>query len=76
MPGGDRTGPRGYGPATGWGRGPCGRGFRRIWSRFGPWSSRNDIPRDEERNILKSEMEALEEEKREIKRRLDKLENE
>lgn len=30
MPGGDRTGPRGLGPATGWGRGPCGRGFRRA----------------------------------------------
>lgn len=26
MPGGDRTGPLGAGPMTGWGRGVCGRG--------------------------------------------------
>jgi hypothetical protein len=29
MPGFDRTGPRGAGPRTGWGRGPCGGGFGR-----------------------------------------------
>ena len=33
MPGFDRTGPRGVGPRTGWGRGPCGAGmaFGRGW---------------------------------------------
>jgi len=29
MPGFDGTGPFGQGPMTGWGMGPCGRGFRR-----------------------------------------------
>jgi hypothetical protein len=29
MPGFDATGPRGWGPGTGWGRGPCGAGLRR-----------------------------------------------
>ena len=29
MPGFDATGPRGGGPMTGWGRGPCGSGWKR-----------------------------------------------
>ena len=33
MPLGDGTGPLGLGPGTGWGRGPCGRGLRRMWVR-------------------------------------------
>lgn len=33
MPGGDRTGPMGAGPMTGWGRGVCGRGTD---AGFGP----------------------------------------
>jgi hypothetical protein len=32
MPFGDGTGPDGLGPATGWGRGPCGRGLRRGYA--------------------------------------------
>lgn len=35
MPGYDGTGPMGAGPGTGWGRGPCGAGRRRGFSRFG-----------------------------------------
>lgn len=31
MPGFDRTGPRGAGPRTGWGRGPCGGGRAFGW---------------------------------------------
>ena len=33
MPGFDATGPRGQGPGTGWGRGPCGAGLRRGGGR-------------------------------------------
>ena len=35
MPGFDATGPRGMGPGTGWGRGPCGAGLRRGAGRSG-----------------------------------------
>jgi hypothetical protein len=35
MPGFDASGPGGRGPGSGWGRGPCGAGFRR-----GPGRSR------------------------------------
>lgn len=77
MPGGDRTGPMGYGPATGWGRGPCGKGFRRgRWNWFSPWPSRDSFSRDEEKDMLQKEIEGLEKEKNEMKRRLERLENE
>jgi hypothetical protein len=33
MPGMDGSGPRGLGPGSGWGRGPCGAGFRMGFSR-------------------------------------------
>jgi hypothetical protein len=33
MPAFDGTGPWGQGPGTGWGRGPCGAGFRRGGGR-------------------------------------------
>ena len=39
MPGFNGTGPRGQGPGSGWGRGPCGAGLRRGGGRsrgFGP----------------------------------------
>jgi len=41
MPGFNATGPRGQGPGSGWGMGPCGAGLRRgggrNWGRgFGP----------------------------------------
>lgn len=35
MPGFDKTGPLGSGPATGRGFGPCGGGLRRCFGRFG-----------------------------------------
>jgi len=33
MPGFDATGPRGQGPGSGWGMGPCGAGWRRGGGR-------------------------------------------
>ncbi|HOG23940.1 MAG TPA: DUF5320 domain-containing protein [Candidatus Omnitrophota bacterium] len=38
MPGGDRTGPAGTGPMTGWGRGSCAGG--RGLGRAGGWGGR------------------------------------
>jgi hypothetical protein len=43
MPGFDGTGPRGQGPGTGWGLGPCGAGRRRGIGRGigrGGWGGR------------------------------------
>ncbi|OGC04989.1 hypothetical protein A2276_03445 [candidate division WOR-1 bacterium RIFOXYA12_FULL_43_27] len=63
MPGGDGTGPRGGGPGTGWGRGPCGRkGFGRGF--FG-WFRRGDAKQD---------LESLRAEKREIEKEIAELE--
>ncbi|HHU75822.1 MAG TPA: DUF5320 domain-containing protein [Firmicutes bacterium] len=36
MPGGDGTGPRGFGPLTGWGRGYCAGEPVRGYGGFGP----------------------------------------
>jgi len=62
MPGFDRTGPRGAGPRSGWGRGPCGRGmgFGRGFGRgFGAgWGPVEEIP---EQGLL-ARLAALEEE--------------
>lgn len=48
MPGMDRTGPRGMGPRSGWGRGYCGRamGFGRGLGRgFGAgWGPGEEVP--------------------------------
>ena len=81
MPGLDRTGPFGYGPLTGRGLGPCGRGFARGrgfgWRRFTPV-----IPAEsrDEKVMLKEDLKAIEEEKKlldqesaEIKKRLKEL---
>lgn len=66
MPGGDRTGPLGLGP--GWGRGPCGRGLRRRLGRFMP-----GLTKEEEKEMLQRQVDALEEEKAELKKRMEQL---
>lgn len=43
MPGGDGTGPMGYGPATGWGRRGC-RGFAAARSGRVAWAGRGFRP--------------------------------
>lgn len=62
MPGFDRTGPRGVGPRTGWGRGPCGRGmgFGRGFGRGfkAGWGPVEELP---EQGLL-ARLAALEEE--------------
>lgn len=86
MPQGDRTGPMGMGPATGWGRGPCGtgmrRGFRRGsgnqgfgFRRFGGMGSSQPVnfSQDDEKKILEAEKVEIEAELKEIKKKLDEL---
>ena len=63
MPRQDQTGPLGYGPATGWGRGPCGAGLKRGrgFRRF--WSAENDRQALlEEEKFLQQELEAIRQE--------------
>ena len=73
MPRQDQTGPLGYGPATGWGRGPCGRGLKRGRG-FGQglrrfWSPQNEKQAlEQEENFLQKELEAIRQEIANLKR--------
>jgi len=60
MPRFDGTGPMGYGPMTGRGMGPCGRGFRGNWG--GGYGFRRFISPKNELAALENEEKALEEE--------------
>ena len=72
MPGFDGTGPRGMGPMTGRGLGPCGcgRGFRRGFGR-GFWA---EPTKEQEIADLKAEKGIIEQELESIKKRLSELE--
>ncbi len=78
MPYRDGTGPCGEGPLTGRGFGPCGRGrglkqgFRRGFGRrfFQPI----ELSKDEQKKILKEELEELEAEKKAIAKKLKEVE--
>ncbi len=80
MPGGDGTGPLGFGPGTGWGTGYCmgarSRGFfgprRRGFHRFGSRGVQPYYPgeRYSEKEILQREAEFLKEELRQVEARL------
>jgi len=83
MPKFDRTGPRGLGPMTGRGMGPCGRGygFGRGMG-FGPGYGFQDscpafpyrnMTKKEELDVLENESEALQEELESIKERIKEL---
>jgi len=84
MPRFDGTGPLSYGPGTGWGAGPCGAGmaWRRRWRfgrGFGQQRSQGygpnqpNISTKEEENILKDEVQELEDELKAVKQRLTEL---
>lgn len=76
MPGFDGTGPRGMGPMTGRGMGPCGGGYgygRGV--RYGA-SYPSRITKKEEREILENELDAIQEEMNDVKSRLDELKGE
>ncbi|GAI76978.1 unnamed protein product [marine sediment metagenome] len=78
MPGYDRTGPSGYGPLTGRGLGPCGKGlaFRRGFGRGFGWRFLQKFPteevtltKEEEKKILEAELKEIELEKKEMEKR-------
>jgi hypothetical protein len=86
MPGLNGTGPRGQGPGSGWGMGPCGagrrRGFacgmgRRDWGG-GPWGFGRGSPvygsPQDETQALKEEAAYLQGELEAVHRRLSELE--
>jgi hypothetical protein len=77
MPGFDRTGPRGLGPRTGRGMGPCGDGYGYgggYGGGFGRgFGGRRFLTRKEEKESLEEETEALEQELKAIKERLAEL---
>ncbi len=73
MPRFDRTGPRGMGPRTGRGMGPCGDGYG-YGGGFGRgFGGRQFFSRKEESEILEDEVEDLENEMKAIKERLAEL---
>ena len=79
MPGFDGTGPWGMGPGTGWGLGPCGRGFafRRGFRRgFGPGFGRGFGWRWWGNYSLQDELEFLKSQKEFLEQRINELENE
>lgn len=85
MPGFDGTGPMGRGPLTGRGLGPCGRGFGRgfrggfgrgFGRRFGygaRYYGEPVITKEQEKEILESEMKILQEDIEAIKKRIKEL---
>lgn len=83
MPGGDRTGPRGFGPMTGWGGGYCissgygygrgaGFGYCRGYRGFG-WGRFPEVP---VREPAKDRLMALKEEERWLEDQLKALKEE
>lgn len=74
MPRQNGTGPMGYGPGTGWGRGPCGGGGRGMgWRRFWGYYPGPALSKKDEAEMLAGEKEAMEEELKNINARLAEL---
>ena len=89
MPGQDQTGPVWYGPGTGRGMGPCGRGMamgrgfaqgtgRRIGRGRGfCWNAFPEpepLSKEAQKQLLEAELKRIEAEKTEIQKRLTTLE--
>ena len=88
MPGFNQTGPAGYGPGTGRGMGPCGRGmavgrgFGRGFGRglgfgsgfYGNYIEPEPLSKDAQKQLLEAELKRIEAEKTEIQRRLTSFE--
>lgn len=88
MPGLDETGPGGYGPGTGRGMGPCGRGmaygrgFGRGFGRgrgfgagfYGNYVEPEPLSKEAQKQLLEAELKRIEAEKTEITKRLTSLE--
>lgn len=72
MPRFDGTGPMGYGPGSGWGRGPCNRGMRQGggygYGRQRFISSKNELAViEEEEKFLEEQLAIIREEKKALK---------
>ena len=89
MPGGDRTGPLGLGPGTGWGRGPCfgfgapgfnyggrGRGFRRGFGFRRFWPGGPPVSPVDEASLLKNQISSMENALAEARKYLSEIEAE
>lgn len=83
MPRLDGTGPRGQGPMTGRGLGPCGGGYghgrgmgygRGYGLSWNPWSYRQPTA-TEEKAIIQDDIAALREELKAAEERLSQIEN-
>ena len=89
MPGYDMTGPAGYGPGSGRGMGPCGRGMaygrgcrqgfargngRRNGYVWNCYPDAEPIGKEAQKQILEAELKRIEAEKAEIERRLNSIE--
>lgn len=83
MPRQDKTGPMGAGPMTGRGAGPCGKGSgsglgmgRGYGRAMCGWFYRKyqAMPKDERKELLKSEIEDLKQEMRMVEEELKELE--
>ena len=78
MPNFDGTGPNGFGPMTGRRMGACGRGgFARSGRRgaFGWFGARRFFSDSDEASSLEEEKKYLEEDLKNIKKRLDEINN-
>jgi hypothetical protein len=89
MPGGDRTGPLGLGPGTGWGRGPCfgfgapgfyyggrGRGFGRGFGFRRSWPGVAPVTPVDQASALKSQISDMENALAEARKYLSEIEAE
>ena len=83
MPRQDKTGPMGMGPGTGRGMGPCGKGAgsglgmgRGYGRAMCGWFYRKyqTMPKDERKELLKSEIEDLKQEMQMVEEELKELE--
>ncbi len=86
MPGFNGTGPRGVGPGSGWGQGPCGagqkrrffgrglnRGFGRGFGRFFSWNYNSNVSKGDQLSELQEEEKYMEEEMKNIKEEINNL---
>ncbi|MEA3296025.1 MAG: DUF5320 domain-containing protein [Patescibacteria group bacterium] len=73
MPRFDRTGPMGYGPRSGRRMGPCGEGYGAGYGMGRGYGYRNFYTKKEEAEMLKDEIEDLENELKATQERLAEL---
>jgi len=76
MPNRNGTGPRGAGPITGKGMGPCGCGMRRGYGRgVGPGEQTSTVTlnKDEQKKVLQEQLKSIDDERQAIESKLKEL---